>query len=531
MYTKRMHRWRALHVPAAFLFFVLVGVHVFGAFDMTKKLVPASLAESGPLAAYQPSTKCADCHKAIYDSWKDSMHAHALTSPLTIVQNNLDMKHTLTGLPSPDPRHMCINCHGPAVAAQIDGETLPLHSDRQLEGIECVSCHQLEEAVVPGGAALQRVYNVRLARGDVYFGPLKGPVGNAFHKSDMPDLWKEPERLCGTCHDVNYDKNGDGQIHKAVDLVLQTTFDEWNIYKQGGGKSTCISCHMPVVKGVTSVAEAASVPFDRDYGGPAREVHDHGFVGVDYPLDTVKKRDPQKPKRAALLASAAGFDVEQSTQGNNLVLKFTITNTTGHNLPTGFAFARQMWIELVVQEGGRTVFSSGLLQKPGDDLCDDGTFGEAANPLRGFVRGCTAVDTSLVNLQLKLVDKIAALADSSGQPVKDQDGELVLIQEKAGKETYLQFLTAGGVARTRPIDKANLAPIRVNESKSFTYKIPIERGRSGTFTARLLFRNLPPYWVRAMAAEQLPGEKLRLDPLVDNIETVEMARKTGSFSH
>ena len=55
----------------------------------------------------------------------------------------------------------------------------------------------------------------------------------------------------------------------------------------------------------------------------------------------------------------------------------TITNNTGHNLPTGFAFARQMWIELVVQETGRgTIFQSGLLAHPGDDLCDDGTFGD-----------------------------------------------------------------------------------------------------------------------------------------------------------
>ncbi len=531
-YTKRMHRWRAVHVPLSFLFFLFLGFHVFGAYDMHRKLVPAGLAETGPLAAYLPAEKCADCHKAIYDQWKDSMHAHALSSPLTIVQNNLDMKHSLVGLPSPDPRRLCINCHGPATAASIDGDNLPLRPGRQIEGIECTSCHQLSQPTKPGGGALAGQYNANLVRGDVYYGPLSGPIGNAYHKSDTVDMWKDPTVLCSTCHDVNYDKNNDGQIHKAVDLVLQTTFDEYQQYRKGGGKSTCMDCHMPVVPGLTNAADGASVPFDRDYTGPKRVVHDHSFVGVDYPLDVVKKKDPQRPKRQALLQSAANFDVEQSTQGNLLVLKCTITNNTGHNLPTGFAFARQMWIELTVQENGKgTIFQSGGLAHPGDDLCDDGTFGEATNPLRPFVRGCTAVDPNLVNIQLKLVDKIAALADGAGNPVLDQDGEHVLIQSKDGKETYLQWLTAGGVARTRPVDKANLAPIRFLESKSFVYKIPVERGRTGTWTARLLFRNLPPYWVRGMTTEDPGKGVIRLDPLVDNILTEEMARKSGSFVH
>jgi hypothetical protein len=259
-------------------------------------------------------------------------------------------------------------------------------------------------------------------------------------------------------------------------------------------------------------------------------VHEHSFVGVDYPLDTVAKFDPQRPKRTALLQSAATFDVEQSIQGNNLVLKFTITNQTGHNLPTGFAFARQMWIELVVKEGSSTIFTSGVLARSSDDLCDDGTFGEATNPLRPFVHGCTTVDPNLVNIQLKLVDKIAALADGAGNPVKDADGEHILIQSREGKETYLQHLTSGGVARTRPVDKANLAPIPVLGQKSFVYKIPVNRG-SGTFTARLLFRNLPPYWVRGMTVENPGAGVPSLTPMVENIMTIEMAKKTGNFSH
>ncbi|MBX3191663.1 MAG: hypothetical protein KF819_32015 [Labilithrix sp.] len=532
-FTSRLQWWRIVHVPLAFLFLFALFFHVLGAFDTHRKVLPVGTASEGPLSAFRSSEECRYCHKTIYDQWKDSMHAHALNSPLTIVQNNLDMKHTLAGMPTPDPRRMCINCHGPAVAAMIDGDILPLRSARADEGIECVACHQLPEPVTPGGGALARLYQDTLIRGDMFFGRLESPVANPFHRSGRTKTFEEPERLCATCHNVNYDKNNDGKIVKGVDLVLQTTFDEYREYQRGGGRSTCMNCHMPVVPGLKSAADGAVVPFTQDYPAPDRKVHDHSFVGVDYPLDLVAKRDPQKPKRAALLASAAGFTLDETrTDPKNLNLKLSIENRTGHSLPTGFAFARQMWIELIVKDAAQnTIFSSGVVAKSDDDLCDAATFGDTSNQLRGFVVGCTQVDNQLVNIQLKLVDKIAALADGNGQAVLDEIGDHVLIQSKEGNETYLQHLTGGGVARIRPSDKANLAPIRTLQRKTFGYAVPLPGNvRSGSFTARLLFRNLPPYWVRGMAREQPPKELPRLEPLIPNLQIVEMARVTGSFS-
>ncbi|MDB4944264.1 MAG: hypothetical protein JWP97_3798 [Labilithrix sp.] len=534
-FTKRLQVWRIVHVPLAFLFLLAIGVHVLGAFDVHRKVMPTALAESGPLAAFKPSAECRACHVAIYDSWADSMHAHALTSPLTIVQNNLDMRHSLKGAKGPDPRRMCINCHGPAIAAVTDGDLLPLGSPRALEGIECVACHQLAAPVTPGGGGSAKSYQDELVKGERYFGRLDGPIGNAYHRSSKSALYDEPEKLCATCHNVNLDRNGDGNIAKGVDLVLQTTFDEYREYQRGGGGGNCVTCHMPVMPGVKQAADGASAPFTVDYTPPVRKVHDHGFVGVDYPLDTVQKRDPQKAKRAALLQSAAAVSIDAvraDAQGVNV--RLDVENRTGHNLPTGFAFARQLWIELVVRDASQQVlFTSGVLARPEDDLCDNGTFGEAQNPLRGSVVGCTQVDTQLVNLQLKLVDKIAMLADGASQPVRDEGGQNVLIQSREGSETYLQFFTGGGVARQRPSDRTTVAPLRPLQRRTYDYVVPLPRNvKSGTFTARLLFRNLPPYWVRAMAKEQKPGtaDGPRLDALVPNIQTVEMAKLAGSFA-
>jgi hypothetical protein len=532
-YTRWLQRWRWLHVPMALLFAAVLVAHVVGALGLAKRALPiAGGATTGPLAAYRPSEECRECHTAIYDSWANSMHAHALTSPVTIVQNNIDMKTSLVGASSPDPRRICINCHAPVAAAIVAGDTLPLEGGRAAnEGIGCVACHQHRAPVPPGSGGLASDFQAKLEKGDTYFGGLASPVGNALHKSDMAPSYGDPAALCGGCHDVSLDRDGDGKIVKGVDLVLQTTFDEFKDYVSAGGQGSCVTCHMPALSGVTAAADGAWIPVQQDFEGPKREVHDHSFVGVDYPLDTVARSDPQRDARAALLRGAAQLSLDDvKIEGNTLKVVVTLENETGHNLPTGFAFARQMWIELVAADSDRQeFFASGKLARPTDDLCDNATYGETDNPLRPQVVGCSDVDKQLVNVQLKLVDKITVLADASGAPSKNDEGEYIVIQAKSGNETFLQYLTGGPVVRVRPVDKTSLAPLRPRAKKAFTFSIPLGRARSGVVSARLLFRNLPPYFLRAMGKAE-PAEGPRMDALVANLQVVEMAKKTARFS-
>jgi hypothetical protein len=86
--------------------------------------------------------------------------------------------------------------------------------------------------------------------------------------------------------------------------------------------------------------------------------------------------------------------------------------------------------------------------------------------------------------------------------------------------------------------KKTLPPTAIRVLRRRTTAVPSPSSRSifsknvrnGTFTARLLFRNLPPYWVRAMGKEQKPGtaDGPQLAPLVPNLQIVEMAKQTGS---
>ena len=76
-------------------------------------------------------------------------------------------------------------------------------------------------------------------------------------------------------------------------------------------------------------------------------------------------------------------------------------------------------------------------------------------------------------------------------------------------------------------------PLRPLQRKTYNYAIPLPKTvRNGSWTARLLFRNLPPYWVRAMGKEQKPGtaDGPQLTPLIANLQIVEMAKQSGTFA-
>ncbi|MFO0668784.1 MAG: multiheme c-type cytochrome [Polyangiaceae bacterium] len=531
-FTRRLQGWRVLHVPVTLLLVLLLVVHVIGALEVPEKILPAGTAQDGPFAPFIESATCKGCHASIYAQWADSMHAHALSSPLTVAQNNIDVRISLKDAPSPDPKRVCIQCHAPVGGLATREETLPLPGGRiNNDGISCTSCHAHEGPAQPGTGGFRAGGLLgKLEPGRTYYGPIANPVGNAFHKSKPSPMFSSPETICGSCHNVNLDRDHDGKIVKGVDLVLQTTFDEWNEYKKAGGTASCVSCHMPVAAGLTRAADGALVPFEQDRDAPPREVHDHSFVGVDYPLDTVAKSDPQEPKRAALLRTAAGlaFETAPVVEGGKLKLQVSLTNTTGHNLPTGFAFARQMWLEVQVSNGAELLFASGKLAKPANDLCDAATL---EDDLKRFVVGCDAADKDLVNIQLKLMDSIAVLPDAKGQPAKDDRGEFIVVGGKDAKETVLQHPAGGPIARKRPSTKEALVPLRPLEKRVFTYAIPVGRGvarGAGSVQVRLLFRNIPPYFIRAMTALQAEGEP-KVGTLVDNLKTVEMGSLKGSF--
>jgi hypothetical protein len=535
-YLRLLQGLRVAHVPLALLFLLLLPVHVIFAYDAPAKLLEPGVLAGASLGGFEPSERCASCHSDIYEAWSHSMHAHAMKSPIMIAQTNQVAARVLAGQKAPDPAEVCVSCHGPIGTLLTNGNTLPLpadtFSDRALldDGISCAVCHQWQGTPATGGAGLSR-FLAGLEPGRTYYGPYDDAVGNAFHKSEKSELFTKPDQLCRNCHSVQLDKNGDGRFDRGTDLVLQTLYDEWELYAKNGG-ANCVDCHMPIVRGGKRAADGASVPFDQDREAPPRTLRDHAFVAVDYPLDDRKARDRTRKKREALLRGAGSFALPADSvkrSADALSFNLTLTNTgTGHNLPGGFAFVRQMWIEVtLVDAAGQLIDASGKLENPTDDLCDSSIVDNPENPMRPFLSGCKTSDKRLVNFQQMLVDKIEVSRDEGGAVRLGARGENLLQAAEGAKECVIQYLTAGPVPRKRPATGKLTPPLAPGETGTYPYSFPLgPTANPKRLTARLLFRVASPYFLRALGKDQPPAEKPRVDVLVTELEVTEMATVT-----
>lgn len=533
--TTKLQWWRIVHAPISLLFVVGLPLHIIEVYDVPVKVLPPearlAIADSPLLSGVHDPAACGDCHRTIYDQWQHSMHAVALITPMMIAQNNQVMLRELNTAGTPDPKRICVNCHAPSATELAQAEMLPFGPEPAVNhGITCTVCHQMTGPSTSGGGAYTNGAIASLEPGRVMHGPFAGAVGNTYHQSQFnPAMTADASLICQNCHDVNMDRNKSGKIELGHDLVLQSTYQEYMEYRKAGGAYSCTACHMPAMRGMTRAAESAAIPDQQDVAAPPREVHDHSFVGVDYPLEHPGTADPHRPTRQALLRSAAKFNVTAPTfDAASRTGRVTVSLTNvgaGHNLPSGFAFARQMWVELLVTDktGKQLVFESGVLRKNTDDLCDRATFDDAQSPIRAQMQGCTASDPQLVNFQRKLVDKADILKDGSGQPVVNERGELTPVAAVGASETSIQRVAGNPVARKRPIDGQPMISLPPGQTRSFGYAFKVPAGMNGVnIRARLMFRNLPAYFLRDLAKNQPPNEKPQLAPLIQNLDLIEM---------
>lgn len=532
-YRKLLQGMRILHVPLSLLFLLLLPLHVLWALDLPAKAVPPGAVLGSTLGGFHPSKNCSSCHERVVSEWRTSMHAHALVSPVMVAQNNLAHRETLSSTSSPDPQNVCVNCHGPLATALAKSPLLPFEAEGALaeaalvdEGVTCSVCHQWNGESKTAGGGLT-AFRDGLVPGRTFFGPYDDAVGNAYHRSESTPLFKNPTELCRNCHSVQYDRNGDGKIERGTDLVLQTLFDEWQDYAKSGGAS-CLDCHMPIVKG-SRAAESALIPLEQDGEAPARILRSHTFVAVDYPIDNVALRDGSRAEREALLRRAGSLTIDQSklkVTDTTVAFEISLQNTgTGHNLPGGFAFIRQMWLEVTLLDAqSKVVASSGQLIQPSDDLCDGAILDDRDSPMREHLVGCSATDRQLVSFQQMLVDRIELLRDAAGTVQLDARGEPKLRRAPGSKEAIVQFLTGGPVPRVRPSTGTPTPPLLVGERRSFPYSFELSPGSAQRLVVRLLFRPMPPYFMRALGKAQIPADGPKLDGFLGNLEINEMAR-------
>ena len=151
-------------------------------------------------ATFTSSTECRACHAEAFAEWEGSQHAMSWTNPAVRMLSN-DFAN-----------QDCIDCHAPrpVFVTGIGKRVLP-RAARRVEGVDCISCHQLPTdhgggmagTLTDPSAPCGPVATVELTRAD----------------------------FCAGCHNQ----------HKTV--------DQWRDSKFPALGQDCLTCHMPYRNG------------------------------------------------------------------------------------------------------------------------------------------------------------------------------------------------------------------------------------------------------------------------------------------
>jgi len=640
--------WRALHPIITILFFGVLAWHVWDVLGGTQA------AFGSDKTAFVASNSCADCHDDIVQDWKLSSMADAQTGtimeaqlPVTLGENE-QLANEL-GSTQQDrfdtAAKSCINCHAPVGApfAQDINALLPLNAKGSAadggvavsggnaavnsDGIGCISCHTQEAPPAelagfgPLPVAKQAANNYGIQYGPLFTDPDPVPIPKHGMDSGSDDWWSTTvgsSQLCGACHNVKVDMNGNGLSPVSndtndvttdsdgnftldqnepdldangdlQDLVLQTTFDEWQDYVAAFSARIktdprnkleaplgCADCHMPT----TGDGQQAVVDFAPGLiSKPDRTYRSHMFVGVDYDLDASHYEQAGMPDNAlqkvldarqALIESAVTLDVVDkgpNANGDDVQSVVVQNNLLGHNFPTGFAFARQFWLEVSAKTAdGKDVCltkpssnidtpcASGVLESPQDELrqCDPVSIQQAlaADP---NLNGQPFDPSKVGNLNVKFS---VAFAANDCDPWLTNYQKILTDGDPNKTNTftevaYQSFLPDIVKLRTRVATQQvmrTLDSVREKEvngqltdqsSDSYDYIFDTKALPPGTkivVTAKLRFRHLPPYFVKGLAkddAEQkrIPEEAKITDPdalLKNMVITDVVSAQTGA---
>lgn len=382
--------------------------------------------------------ECVTCHPHHVQEWETSMHAYAMTDPVFFALNNIGLERSNNQLDQ-----FCTKCHSPL--GSMLGETPPGFDPGNLsslakKAIHCDVCHTMNIEISQPGTGAGGFHLDGIKRG-----PIEDPAPNAFHQSKFDNTYNFSD-FCIPCHNV---KSPDGSID------VEQTGTEWNNSPYAAMGLECQNCHMPSYSG-----QAA-------YNGPQRNnLHRHTFVGVDYPLVEFPGRQETIAAVQHLLENSVTMTVTAPSQvspGSSFQVNVTVDNSlTGHDIPSGTIFERQMWVEILLKDEvfGTVYLSSGLLDDNGDLL----------NHHSEFVANGTLPPDTLLTL-------------FNGTPI-----------DKNGEES-LFFWEAKSVVR-------NTIPAFQSRTAIYPVVAPAQPATLN-LSVRLRFRSFPPYLLRAVGAESL----------------------------
>jgi hypothetical protein len=377
---------------------------------------------------------CRPCHGDYapehepYFNWMGSMMAHASIDPL------YEAAQSIANQDAAESGDLCLRCHIPA--GWLGGRSTPTDGTQMLasdkHGVSCTLCHNMvdphyepgvsppeDQAVLDALAEIPNEFANGMYVVDGSF-IRRGPYDDAdLAHAIIPSPFHREAAFCGTCHDVSntaLENDGAGNyvantldapatdFASSVLAPVERTYSEWlnseyntqqGVFAPqfGGNKqyvSTCQDCHMRDVTG-----EGCN-----DNQAPTRtDLALHDMTGGSaWMLENLRDIDPNL-EQAALDAGAAKARymlqnaalLEAMQEGGELYV--TVTNNTGHKLPTGYPEGRRIWLnvqfydatDVLVAEFGAYDAGTGVL------TADDTKVYEALMGLDDYMEGLTGI--------------------------------------------------------------------------------------------------------------------------------------------
>jgi nitrate/TMAO reductase-like tetraheme cytochrome c subunit len=286
--------------------------------------------------------QCKSCHPIHFEQWAMSMHAYSFKDPVFHALHKIGQERSSNAL-----GQFCVECHSPFATMFNEapaGFNPKEVSSISAHGVSCVVCHSIDK-VTPGNNV--PTYHTNRVK----YGSIEDPAPNPFHTSQYDKRFITSE-VCQPCHEF---RNPRG-------VLVEKTYTEWETSTYPRRRIPCQDCHMEVMTAPAAV------------NGKERTIHEHHMVGVDVPFED---DFPGREKTIELVAFLLQYSIQMSLDAKNEIPKnepfdFRVlveNSITGHNIPSGSIFERQMWVEVVATDVQTkdTLFASGLLD-PNLDL-------------------------------------------------------------------------------------------------------------------------------------------------------------------
>lgn len=253
--------------------------------------------KEAPLAApmdLDDPESCKGCHGQVYDEWAESMHSRAHHDKDPIFGSMRALRIKKQGAQIAD---QCVQCHNPRSPDQPDEPAGKV-------GVSCAACHLVKQVhLQEGKVGVQTLsydetgamHSARALPGDA------SPV----HLMGAPLAgMQDGVTLCLACHNQTKSASGAPACTTGPEYMSAAT-------RLADGEKTCVSCHMPEVKGSAGAVSDRPTHRSHNFNGPHRAWYQDDTSGL-----------------------AQAVEVSSSFQDNEL--RVELTNKSGHALPSGF---------------------------------------------------------------------------------------------------------------------------------------------------------------------------------------------------